>query len=70
MMSCDSIWFDGVHSYADDDQQRGSAEVEVDAQSVSDPGRHRFKEVPTGPRGGSSRMPVIIHCGMSEMMIR
>src|SRR5271163_3290558 len=35
---------DGVHGDADDDQQRGAAEVEVDSETVGHPGRQVIKD--------------------------
>ena len=35
---------DGIHRHADDDQQRGAAEIEVHAQSVRHPGRQAIEE--------------------------
>src|SRR5437588_5072667 len=42
----DELRFDllhGIHGDADDDQQRGAAEVEVDAETVGHPGRERVE---------------------------
>src|SRR6202012_5211642 len=39
----------GIHGDADDDQQRGSAEVEVEAEAVRNPGGHAIEEAAEQP---------------------
>lgn len=50
IMAHDELRFDlihGIHGYANDDQQRGSPEEEVDAQAIEEPARKvRVDEVP------------------------
>src|ERR1035437_6691936 len=39
-----------VHGYADDDQERGPSEVEVDAEAMSHPGGKSVKDSPDQPQ--------------------
>jgi len=61
---------DRVHGNADDNQKRGSAEIEIDTQAVGHPGRQPLEKGAQETRQVIQMDTAIIHSGMNEMIIR